>query len=164
MIDKPTAKALATRFSGLKWYPREAPEALAEICRILQTAESEIVATYVVNGWIDDHDECPTPAQLRKMIVAANNKRQKEVSHCSICDGTGQQVVWILVTYNGRSLTVKKQEILKDFNDEKAKEFGKSLRWEDGTDGPFMGDNQQIVTGARLCACKKGLVQQYDED
>jgi hypothetical protein len=69
-----------------------------------------------------------------------------------VCGGSGQETVYELITYVGHGLSIRRREILQDVDQEKAKEFGAKLAWVDGA-GP--GDNQQIVTGARNCRCRR---------
>lgn len=99
MIDKKVAAALADRFSGLNWYPREGP-AQIELIQAVESAENEFIGTYVVNEWIKYEPECPKPSELRSLIRVENQKlwderaRESEQessrrSTCPKCHGFG---------------------------------------------------------------------------
>jgi len=80
MIDKKVAAALADRFSGLDWYPRDGV-AQIELIQAVESAENEFIGTYVVTEWIKYETECPKPAEIRRLIQVENQKlaeRQEE--------------------------------------------------------------------------------------
>jgi hypothetical protein len=159
MTDGKFAAKQIKRLAVLKWFPKG--EAVKELLRALMAADTDIIAVAVINDIVDYAEECPTPAAIRRRCWELNEKRSKLTKECRLCGGFGQVTVWLLVTYSGRSLVVKhKQEILSDFDAEKAKKLGKQLRWDDGPitkENPFLGDNQQIVTGAKPCSCRNPM-------
>ena len=145
MIDKKLADEQIDRFSGLKWFPK----VRTELIRAIMAAETDIIAVAVVNDLVDYSEECPSPAALRRKCYDENEKRDKVLRSCSKCGGSRSQTVWMLVTYHGRSLTVKRIELLPNCDAEAARQLSKNLQWDDGS-----ADNQQIVTGARACECR----------
>ena len=159
MITPTQATAELLRMKRLNFFPDPDKDKsyFKELRLALECALTVEIAAQVVGDWLREALEAPKPAQLRAMTWELNEKSETRRSKCIICQGEGQVTRWVLVTYNGRSLAVKKQEILRDFNDELAQELGAKLRWDDGPiteANPFRGDNQQIVTGAKPCACR----------
>jgi hypothetical protein len=158
MISSNQAMEQLERMSGMDYFPRGKDQAgaLKELRSAVEAAATVQIAEAAVSAMVHYAVECPKPAQLRRAIWEMNEQLEKKVKDCPLCHGSGQQTVWILTTYNGRSYTVKKQEILAGFSPEKAAEFAKKLRYDDGPitpNNPFVGDNQEIISGARPCAC-----------
>ena len=162
MITPTQATAELLRMKRLNFFPDPDKDKsyFKELRLALECAATVEIAEQVVGDWLREALEAPKPAQLRAMTWAENDKAESQRSKCSICGGSGQVTRWVLVTYNGRSLAVRKMEIIPGCNDEAAKEMGAKLRWDDGPitiESPFRGDNQQIVTGAKPCVCRGAL-------
>lgn len=163
MISPKEALAQLERMSGLDFFPkgREQTAALKELRLALESAHSVRIAEAAVSDIIGYCTEAPKPAQLRRAIWEQNQKMETEIvgavqsrarEHCSLCGGSGQETVWIKVTYVGHSFIVRHKEIIPNIDSAKAKELGAQLSW---INGPGPGDNQQLLTSARPCSCRK---------
>ncbi len=161
MISVAAAADQLERIQGMVGFPRgrESEKYALEMRLAIQSARSEAIARQVVSDILREFKRCPAVADIYEAINEENNRGpSREQPKCELCHGAGAVTVWVLATYNGRSMKIKSEEILRNFTHEKAQEFGKELRWDDGPitpDNPFRGDNQQIVTGAKPCMCKR---------
>ena len=161
MISQEQALVQLERIMGMVGFPkgRESGTSIAEYRRAMETSRTPEIAARVVDDILREFKRSPAVSDIWEMVSEENNRDASTESEprCSACDGTGAEVVYLLVTYAGRSLEIRRRQILAGFDNEKAQEFGARLRWDDGPvslENPFMGDNQQILTGARPCkAC-----------
>lgn len=155
MISPSQAIAQLERMSGMDFFPRGKDQvaALKELRSAIESAATAEIAEAAVTAIVHDQEECPKPAQLRRAIGELNAKRlEAKTKHCPLCDGSGQETVWLLVTYVGHGLMVRHTEIAQDMTDDDAKRLNAELPW---VDGPGPGDNQQLVRSARSCQCRR---------
>lgn len=67
---------------------------------------------------------------------------------CRHCDGVGYVTIWLLITYAGQSMTVKRKEVLPNIHNERqACSFQRKMLENPGT------ENQIVVSAARRCVC-----------
>jgi hypothetical protein len=151
MITPNEAIAQLERLSVLRFFPKETAP-LKEYRLALEAAHSVQIAEAAVSAIIHYSDETPTVAQLRRAIWELNQQVKARTQDCQVCSGCGQETVWILVTYVGHGLMVRSKEIVPDMTFEKAKAVSAALPW---VDGPGLGDNQELITGARPCQCRR---------
>jgi hypothetical protein len=154
MISPKEALAQLERMSGLDFFPkgRDQTAALKELRLALESAHSVTIAEAAVSDIIGYCTESPKPAQLRRAVWELNEQIKTKTQHCSLCGGSGQETAWILVTYVGHGLLVRRKEIMPNMDSAKARVLGAQLPW---IEGPGPGDNQQLVTSARPCSCRK---------
>ena len=151
MISPKEALAQLERLSVLRFFPKETAP-LKEYRQALEAAHSVVIAEAAVSNFIHHCDETPTVRQLRLAIWELNEQVKARTQDCPVCGGSGQEIVWQLVTYVGHGLMVRSKEIDPDMTFEKAKAVSAALPW---VDGPGLGDNQELITGARPCQCRR---------
>lgn len=98
MIEKGYAVKEIRRMIGLSFFPKEA-EGQAELVKALMTARTEVVATTVINEWLDTQSERPTPADIRRMVgnhhaadearIAQESRERPVVHRCNLCGDDG---------------------------------------------------------------------------
>lgn len=98
MIDKKHAGNEISRLIGLNYFPTDA-RAIRELVTALTFARSEVIATAVINEWLEGASDRPTPADLRRMVAAHNgiaeeqNNRETETApvhyNCRTCHDEG---------------------------------------------------------------------------
>jgi hypothetical protein len=154
MITEKEAFDQLQRMSGLDFFPKGKDQAAA--LRELRLALEEAATVEIVRAVVDDvmayATEAPKPAHLRRAIYDSNNRTEKTVRDCDLCGGSGNEIIYELVTHFGHSFAIRKREVMPDMNDEKARALSATLPW---VDGPGPGDNQQIVTSAKPCQCRR---------
>lgn len=152
MISPKEAIDQLERMSGLDFFPkgRDQTAALKELRLALETARTVEIAESAVTDILACCTEAPKPSQLRKAVWEKNEQLKRKIKECPICGGSGQETVYLLITYHGPSFAVLRQEVLPDFNAKKAKEFNSGLQSDDGG-----GNNQTVLCGARPCRCSK---------
>jgi hypothetical protein len=71
-------------------------DGIGELARMLCFADSEIIAVAVINQWLEEQTERPTPADLRRLVAVHNEARQsapKEAPSptwkCAACEDSG---------------------------------------------------------------------------
>ena len=160
MISEDYAIGQLERIMGMVGFPRgkDSGSYVREMRKALASARTEAIAEQVISDILREFKRCPAVSDIWDAVSEENHRgRTEEPPKCRTYSGNRAVTVWVLVTYIGRSLTIRKQEILKDFDHEKQQDFGANLRWDDGPvtlEHPFRGDNQQIVTAAKKCpAC-----------
>ena len=68
---------------------------LGELARMLGYAENEIIAVAVINQWLEEQTERPTPADLRRLVAIHNEARAADVEplattyKCNRCTDSG---------------------------------------------------------------------------
>jgi hypothetical protein len=67
---------------------------LAELARMLTWAHDEAVAKAVIDQWLEEQTERPTPADLRRLVALHNEAREpapepEPVYGCAGCEDTG---------------------------------------------------------------------------
>jgi len=160
MISNAFAADQLARIMGMVGFPKgpDSDEYVKEMRKAIMGALSEAVAERVVSDILREFKRCPAVSDLYEAVSDENSRVGGiRAPKCAECGGNGAVTFWVLVTYHGRSMNVKAMETLPGFDVEKAKEFGKELRWDDGPitpENPFAGDNQQIITAAKPCRCK----------
>ena len=76
MIDKKHAGNEIGRLIGQDYFPSD-PAAIRELVTALSFSATEIIATVVINEWLEEKTNRPTPADLRR-LVASHNERFRE--------------------------------------------------------------------------------------
>jgi hypothetical protein len=98
MIEIKKTEQLLERLGGLQFFPRNNPEAMKDLGKALMSADNVVIAVSVVDDWIKNYRQAPTPADLYRLIAAGNEKvesvKGRMTPECTICDGTGQEIVW----------------------------------------------------------------------
>lgn len=105
MIDITFATEQVRRLGGLNYFPREYPEALEELISVAMTAESENACRKAFDSILYDSDDCPKPADLRR-VIAVENEKAREIAKterlapriCPLCRGQGFKVRVYLIT------------------------------------------------------------------
>lgn len=94
--ERKHCKAQILRMSGLRRYPLT-DEGLREAIDALQRwAVTDQHATKVVDEWIEDSPDFPTPAQIRAVAVAHRPAARNPSADCPECGGAGsvRVVIW----------------------------------------------------------------------
>ena len=144
MIDLRFATDQVARMMGLDYFPSE-PKVQKELIEALRWAKTDVIAVATINDWISQESRRPTPADIRR-IVAAHNERWERLLEdsgrpkCSVCGGSGMTVHDFLITYRGKSLSIERSENIDHLNFEQISEFRKKLP-----------EHQTILSGARDC-------------
>jgi hypothetical protein len=74
--------------AGLKFFPRDNRIALGElIAALAQSAKTDAHAEEIIDGWLHDSAEVPTPANLYE--IAATTTPVSTEPPCPMCEGTG---------------------------------------------------------------------------
>ncbi len=98
MIDSTTAAKHMERLSGLSFFPKEAP-AKKELRLAIEIAITEAIAAAAISEWLSESAQCPTPAEIRRLINAKQERLIEDRWHCELCGGVG----WITVFRGGLS-------------------------------------------------------------
>jgi hypothetical protein len=87
MIDITLARRLVQNLSGLSFFPR-VEEGEQQLVLALRNAHSEIIAAKVITDWIAERRECPTPADLYRLL---NDEKERALPplECAQCHGNG---------------------------------------------------------------------------
>lgn len=97
MINRGHAGNEIGRLIGLNYFPTDR-KAVAELVTALSFARNEIIATAVINDWLESSSERPTPADIRRLVAnhnegAAARQPVQEVDRgpirCAICRDWG---------------------------------------------------------------------------
>jgi hypothetical protein len=100
VIETATASAQILRLAGLKFFPRGDKVALEELTSALsQSARTNEHARKIIDDWLHDSSEVPTPAAIYELGAAT---APAETSECDLCDSTGFRRVYQLVEYEGK--------------------------------------------------------------
>jgi uncharacterized protein YqkB len=96
----------------------------------------------------------PTAAGIRSMAYDRMRDTLAQRRACTMCDGSGVQTVWKLITYQGKSYSIKRAEALPNItSQEQANEFARGVQ-------AFLNanpeaDRQQVLSAAKACGCSK---------
>lgn len=108
MIELKDAQRQLERMIGLKFGPRAA-QARTEVLKVLRDSGTVDIAESVVTQWLDARSEFPTPAELRVLLTPLNaswmEARQKRLSACVICEGTGWEPMRGVNSFDGNVVT-----------------------------------------------------------
>jgi hypothetical protein len=112
VIDKHSAGQEIGRLIGLDYFPSD-PKAIRELVTALTFADTEIIASAVINEWLEGQTQRPTPAALRRMVADHNESRrtrlrddaereqQQATYHCALCHDQGFRGGHIGTKYDG---------------------------------------------------------------
>ncbi len=108
MIDRKHAANEIGRLIGLNFFPTD-QKALKELVTSLSFAATEIIATAVINEWLESQNQRPTPADLRRMVAAENVKHEERmeqarivpIANCKRCGDCGLYGGQIGTAYDG---------------------------------------------------------------
>jgi hypothetical protein len=147
---KETAKSQLKRLAHLQGFPKHT-EAIADYISALCVAKIPDRVKAVVDAFVTDTEttQCPTAAMIRRVAydkTEADTERQRD---CLFCGGAGFTTNWYLVTYIGKSFTMKKSEKLTS-NYEEAMAFARKIAAQ-----PLGNDNQDVISAAKECVCRK---------
>jgi len=150
MVDKQFALEQIRRMGGLNNYPLHEEPAVTELIETAMTAETEAACRFAVDALLRDSDDCPTPAQLGRLIRLENERilERSVESHkkakCPLCGGTGYVHGVYLVTKHSREehAWTDKQPLSTDAQI-------KAVR-------AHLQPNQQTLEGSAMCQCHAG--------
>lgn len=150
MVDYQFATEQLRRMGGLNNYPLHDAPAINELVETAMTAETEAACRFAVDALLRDSDDCPTPAQLGRVIRLENERileRSTEAhkkAKCPLCGGTGFVHGVFLVTKHSREehAWTDKQPLTTDAQI-------KAVR-------AHLQPNQQILEGSEMCQCHAG--------
>ncbi len=101
--DSRFLSAQAQRFGVCRFFPRSDSDLfIQEIVPALAMAKSEIVVVAVVEEWIQEQPEVPTPAEIYQSVTRHNEAVvgfKQPRSDCPRCEGSG----WVIVERCGLS-------------------------------------------------------------
>jgi hypothetical protein len=98
MIGKLRALQEVNRLRVTNYFTLLDDEGIGELGRMLSFADTEIIAVAVVNQWIEEQTERPTPADIRRLVAFHNEARQQRVVEpaqalpawkCKPCEDSG---------------------------------------------------------------------------
>lgn len=95
MIGAAFALGQVRRLKVTNFFAMLDDDGLGELARMLSFSETEIVAYAVINQWLEEQTERPTPADLRRLVALHNEARAADVEptvviwKCSKCQDTG---------------------------------------------------------------------------
>jgi|SRR5579885_2473400 len=96
MVDGRIVADLMERLGGLDYYPRDNQMAQRDLRDAIRAAATDAIALSIVNDWIQYESKSPKPAELRRLILEENEKREREQdapiersAHCPTCRDTG---------------------------------------------------------------------------
>lgn len=147
MIDAKFATHQLERLLGLNFFP-SSKSAQKELVLALQSGVDETVVQSVVTEWLGSSSDAPKPAELRHLIYDKQQGIIQQRRNCSVCEGSGFVTHWYLVTYSGKSFTIKKSEQI-DGGYEEAMRLARVL-----TDPLPHVDRQQVISVAKECKCR----------
>jgi hypothetical protein len=97
MTDIRTCLEQVRRFRVTNYFAMLDEDSIGELAKMLSFAANEIVAVAVVNLWLEDQTERPTPADIRRLVEAQNalteTDQQRKTKSCRVCGGTGLEIV-----------------------------------------------------------------------
>lgn len=157
MIDKRYARSAVLRLKCLGGWLESlsGKELLDELTLAAEAAASETVIMTVIDEWIAQEPKLPTPADLRRIVWAYNEKHddaEQKPGKCHICAGTGYRTQWVLVTYRGSTLHVKKAEWMPFGNYPEAMRFARQLAASAST------ERQQLLSASIKCQCQTTVI------
>jgi len=83
------------RFRVTNYFAMLDEGSVAELARMLTFSENEIIAVAVVNQWLEEQTERPTPADLRRLVALHNEARAADAEplvttyKCNSCQDSG---------------------------------------------------------------------------
>ena len=77
MTDIRTCLEQVRRFRATNYFAMLDEGSVGELAKMLTYAETEIIAVAVVNQWLEEQTERPTPADLRRLITVHNEARER---------------------------------------------------------------------------------------
>lgn len=153
MIDTKIAQVQVQRMIGLNFFPAD-KHAQRELVKVLEGAVTPEIARRVVDDWMGESADRPTPADLRRMIVDRNAVVVQQRETCKLCGGNGAVTEWHLITYKGESLQVLKSERLPDI-DSVSQSYDYIERLAAFKAANPSAPRQTVLTAARLCQCRR---------
>jgi hypothetical protein len=97
MTDVRTCLQQVRRLRATNYFSTLDEASIGELAKMLSFAENEIVAVAVINIWLEEQTERPTPADLRRLVEAQNalttSAPKQKTATCAICGGTGFEIV-----------------------------------------------------------------------
>ena len=100
MIDRSAAKIQVMRLGQLRYFPKDNPEALKDLVRVMAEASSEHIAGMAVSALLDTataETYCPLPGQLRELFKSVENPiteaQEQRTRDCLVCGGTGLEII-----------------------------------------------------------------------
>src|ERR1017187_2534739 len=113
MISDSYAIGQLERIMGMVGFPRgkDSGSYVREMRKALASARTEAIAEQGISDILREFKRCPAVADIYDAVSEENNRIPAErAPYCARCGGGGVETVWILVTYIGRTLTVRKQQ------------------------------------------------------
>lgn len=145
-------------------YPEPAPlpatrrEQLEEHKRLIALRESELAKYKHLNSIGEDGRKTQTPTRdaLHAATAALKSQDWREnrthTGRCSACQGVGFLMAWELITYRGKSLSVKHREGLPYIQNQDQADLYAHELLAFGEDNP-QADRQTVLSAAKLCGC-----------
>jgi hypothetical protein len=128
--------------------------AVSDYCNALKVMETfegvrDLMDELVRTDWI----HMPSASSIRGMAYDRMREVIQKRRACEICDGSGVQSIWVLVTYEGKSFSIKKSERIPVGSQGEADDFARRLQ-------VFLADNpradrQMVLSAAKECECRK---------
>lgn len=78
MLGKRFVAEQIGRLEGTEWFRALTGAGILELQRAIASAPTEIVATAIINEWLETHSERPTPADIHQAI--RNHARRAETA------------------------------------------------------------------------------------
>lgn len=159
-IDKKTVTECVDRLvripgSNLQEFGTKPKDIRDDLGRALQRhARTDEHAIRVTDKMVDECKFRPTPAEIREWCDGVAVEREKpKGKRCVLCDGTGFETRWYLITYKGASFEVEKSERvsggMEEARDLRAKLNGPSC-------APSHLKRQDVLSGAAKCSVCEG--------
>ena len=128
--------------------------AIQDYCNALEVMETfegvrSLMDDLVRTEWIS----MPSAATVRSMAYERMKETLARRRACELCDGVGVQTIWKLVTYQGKSYTVKNSERIPVNSQEAANDFARDV--EVFLDVNPSADRQQVLSAAKSCECRR---------
>ena len=76
MIDKNFGLEQVRRLRSTNFFAMLDGDGIGELVRMLCYSDSEIIAVSVINDWLENQTERPTPADIRGLVAAQNEARR----------------------------------------------------------------------------------------
>lgn len=97
MIGKMRALQEVHRLRVTNYFAMLDDDGIGELARMLTFSENEIIAVAVINLWLEENSERPTPADIRRLVESQNSltktDQQRKTEACRVCGGTGFEIV-----------------------------------------------------------------------
>lgn len=144
------------RLKHLRGFPQERA-AIEDYLHALMITETFQALTRLMDELVEtEWPYFPTAAVIRRLAYERTEDLRKQRKACGKCGGSGFISINVLVTYQGKSLSVKRTQHIPE-GGEKLREFeAKLAEWQ--ANNPT-GDRQITVTAAKDCECRKALIE-----